>query len=121
MKKRDYIKLGVIGFVSGISCGLFASGGGLILLPSLVHFLKKDEKEARAITVFCILPMVLVSLLFYNNSDYIDWKKGIVCAVGGCIGGVIGTSILDKLKIITLKIIFVIFLIISAIVLFNRG
>ena len=50
-----------LGIVSGLICGLFASGGGLILVPAYIYILKMDEVKARATSVFSILPMVTVS------------------------------------------------------------
>ena len=58
---------------------------GMILVPAFTFILKLDEKEARATSVFCILPMVCVSSIFYFNSSYIDLKMGILCAIGGTI------------------------------------
>lgn len=65
---------------------------------------------ARATSVFAILPMVIASSFFYLKNNYIDWKIGILCAIGGIIGGYIGTKLLRKLSDKILKISFIIFL-----------
>ena len=49
----------VIGFIAGIISGLFASGGGLILVPAYVYIIKMSEEKARATSILSILPMVL--------------------------------------------------------------
>lgn len=54
--------------------------------------------------------MVLASALFYFKGNYIDWKIGILCAIGGIIGGYIGSKLLRKLSDKVLKISFIIFL-----------
>lgn len=105
----------VIGLISGIISGLFASGGGLILIPLLVNSLHLSEKEARATTIFCILPMVITTGFFYQSKNYIDWKLAIYCSIGGIIGGAVGSFILQKLKAKHLKLIFYIFLLYSGI------
>ena len=51
----------IIGFLAGLVNGLFATGGGLILVPAFVYLLKLTEQESRATSLFCILPLVLVS------------------------------------------------------------
>lgn len=94
-------------------------GGGLILLPACIYFLGLEEKEARATTIFAILPMVLASTFFYYKNNYIDWNIGIKTAIGGIIGGFVGAKLLNKINSKYLKIIFVIFLIYSAINLFK--
>ena len=35
----------VIGFIAGIISGLFASGGGLILVPAYVYIIKMSEER----------------------------------------------------------------------------
>lgn len=101
----------LIGIFAGIISGLFASGGGMILVPAFTYLLKLDEKKARGTSLFAILPMVIVTGIFYWNKNYIDWKVGIYCAIGGIIGGIIGAKLLKKLSDKVLRILFTIFLI----------
>ena len=111
MKKKEFIYIMLIGFFSGIVSGLFASGGGMILVPAFIYLLKMEEVEARATSVICILPMVVTSGIFYYTNNYIDWKIGLLCAIGGVIGGVIGAKLLNKLPDRYFKIAFIVFLI----------
>ncbi len=99
-----------IGVISGVISGLFAAGGGMIVVPALIHIFKLEDAKARATSVFAILPMVVVSGLFYYKNDYIDWNLGIKCAIGGIIGGIIGAKLLKKMSSKTLRILFIIFL-----------
>ena len=105
------IKKILLGITAGFISGLFASGGGMIVVPAFVHIFKLDEAEARATCIFAILPMVLTSGLFYYSNDFLNWSIGIKCAIGGIIGGFIGAKLLKKLSAKVLKIIFIIFLI----------
>ncbi len=57
----------------------------MILVPAFTFLLKLEEKEARATSIFCILPMVCASSIFYFNSSYIEFETGILCAIGGII------------------------------------
>lgn len=100
-----------LGIVAGFISGLFAAGGGMIVVPAFVHVFKLDEAEARATSVFAILPMVITSGLFYYNNNFVDWSIGIKCAIGGIIGGFIGAKLLKKLSDKILKILFIIFLV----------
>jgi len=105
------IKKILVGLSAGVVSGLFAAGGGMIVVPALIHLFKMEDAKARATSVFAILPMVIASGIFYYKSDYIDWNLGIKCAIGGIIGGVIGAKLLKKISARTLRILFVIFLI----------
>lgn len=111
MKKEEFLYKMLIGFFAGIVSGLFASGGGMILVPAFMYLLKMEDVESRATSVICILPMVVISGIFYYTSNYIDWKIGLFCAIGGVIGGIVGAKLLNKLPERYLKIAFTIFLI----------
>lgn len=105
------IKKIIIGLVAGIISGLFSTGGGMILVPSFIYFLNMDDVKARATTITCILPMVIATTILYAKNQYLDWNLGVMVAVGGIIGGFIGSKFLNKIPKIWLKISFIIFLI----------
>ncbi len=108
---KKYTKLSLIGFIAGLVSGFFSTGGGLILVPSFLYLLEMDSQKARGTSVFCILPMVLTSSIFYYKGNFINWKVAILCGMGGAIGGYIGAKLLKKLPEKYLKIAFTIFLI----------
>lgn len=119
IKKRNrhtkYMKNKIIGIIAGLISGLFGAGGGMILVPAFSFLNKMDEKESRATSIFCILPLVVTSFFLYFKNKYIDWNIGIKCAIGGIIGSVIGSVLLKKLNDKILKILFTIFLIYTSI------
>ena len=88
-------KIGV-GLFAGIVSGLFSAGGGMIVVPALVHIFKLEDSKARATSVFAILPMVITSGLFYYQKNYIDWNIGIKCAIGGIVGRIYRFKITKK-------------------------
>lgn len=77
------IKKSIIGLIAGIICGLFSTGGGLILVPAFINILKVEGKIARGTSIVCILPMVITTSIFYYKKQYIDWKIALLCAVRG--------------------------------------
>jgi hypothetical protein len=105
------LKKVLIGILAGIICGLFSTGGGMILVPAFIHLLGLEDSKARGTSIFCILSMVITSSFFYYKGNYIDWNTAILCAIGGAVGGYIGAKLLKKLPEKTLKIVFTIFLI----------
>lgn len=100
----------LVGFLAGLISGFFTAGGGLILVPAFVYILKMNEKTSRATSILCILPMVIVTAIFYNNSHFINWDIALKCALGGVIGAILGTKLLKKIPDKYLKITFIIFL-----------
>ena len=105
----------LICFFAGFISGFFGAGGGLILVPYLTLILKEDEVISRATTILCIFFMVFTSSFFYFNKDSIDWYLALKCAIGGIIGGIIGSKLLVNLDKKILKISFIIFLIYAGI------
>lgn len=106
----EKFKKPLIGLIAGIICGLFASGGGLILVPAFLYLLNMEDKKARGTAVFCILPMVVTSSIFYYKDNYINWKIGINCAIGGIIGGIIGAKLLKNIPTKYVRVLFTLFL-----------
>ena len=104
MMKKEFLYQLFIGIFAGIVSGLFASGGGMILVPAFIYILKMKDVEARATSVLCILPMVVTSGIFYYTNNYINWKIGMFCAI-------VGAKLLNKLPDYYLKIFFTLFLI----------
>jgi len=102
--------MALIGTVEGIICGLFASGGGLILVPAFIYLLGIEDKKARGTAVVCMLPMVITSSIFYYKGNYINWNIGVMCAIGGVIGGIIGAKLLKIIPAKYVRVIFTVFL-----------
>lgn len=101
----------VIGILAGIICGLFGTGGGMILVPAFVYMLKIEPKKARATSICCMLVMVITSSIFYYKNNYINWQIGILCAIGGITGGYLGAKVLKRVPDYILKMMFICFLI----------
>ena len=72
---RNIIKKVIIGLLAGIISGLFSTGGGMIVVPAFIYLLNMEDKKARGTSIFCILPMVVTSGIFYYKSNYM-----FVCA-----------------------------------------
>ena len=89
-------------------------GGGMILVPALVSIINLDEVKSRATAITCILFMVITSSFFYFKSDNIDWFLSLKCAIGGIIGGIIGSKLLIKMPKKYLNLFFLFFLFYSA-------
>ncbi|HXK45103.1 MAG TPA: TSUP family transporter [bacterium] len=110
-----YIKCLVIGLATGIANGLFGSGGGTIVVPSMIFLLKEDEHKAHATAILIILPLTVVSLFFYLRSGHMDWQIAWKVILGGIAGGYIGARLLNKCPENILRKIFAVFMIAAAI------
>lgn len=104
------------GFLAGIVNGLLGTGGGIILLLILRQCSGKDRKNAFAASLFCILPLSVLSLLLYIGNGSVRAgdvfvRHHIPMAAGALIGGAAGAYLLDLLKLPFVEKLFALLLI----------
>ena len=105
LKKEKIISV-IAGCVTGLINGLFGGGGGMIVVPILTSLLNCKPKSAHATALMIILPLSLVSGLFYAAFGSVDFGVGIPVTIGVVAGGVIGAFLLSKLSSKWIVIIF---------------
>ncbi|MCL2546419.1 MAG: sulfite exporter TauE/SafE family protein [Oscillospiraceae bacterium] len=102
-------KAAVIGAAAGIVNGTFGAGGGMLLVPLLIGWLKLDEKKALATSVAIILPLSALSALVHLRTgapgDISVWPF----LIGGLFGGVIAGLTFGKIKSAWLRRAFALF------------
>lgn len=84
------IKCAVSGALAGALNGFFGAGGGMLLVPLLICWVKMDERKAFATSVFIILPLCVVSAAVYLLKFGIDFLQVLPYLTGGLVGGFIG-------------------------------
>lgn len=112
---KSKVTLAIIGFIAGIVNGLCGSGGGTILVPSLVFLSKIKDHNAHATAIAVILPFTIISALIYAKSGIIDMSTTLKVTAGTITGAFIGSKLLNKLPINILRKLFGIFMIIASI------
>ncbi|HHV99526.1 MAG TPA: sulfite exporter TauE/SafE family protein [Clostridiaceae bacterium] len=112
--KRNYFRYIIIGLVTGMVNGLFGSGGGTIVVPAMVLLLDTEEHKAHASAIAIILPLAIVSAVFYISNGFVNWGITIKVIIGGMVGGFIGAKLLNKCPTNLLRKIFAMFMIIAA-------
>ena len=108
------IKLIGIGLITGIINGLFGSGGGILVVPSLVFLLGVEDYKAHATAISIILPLSIISTFIYFKNNIIKFDIALIITLGGVLGSFIGAKILKKIPISILRKIFGIVIIITA-------
>ena len=112
----------IIGFCGGVLVGLLGIGGGVILVPAMVHLLHMDQHAAQGTSLFVLLPPIgLGALLEYRKKGDVDLHGGILCAVGMLLGGYIGGKIAVPMPTIRLTQLFGAFLMFSAVLLWVKA
>jgi len=69
----------LLGIVAGILVGLLGIGGGIVLVPAMVHILHMDQHLAQGTSLFILLPPIGLGAL----RQY--WKAGTwICTPEFC-------------------------------------
>ena len=70
----------------------------MIVVPMLAFLLKMPSKNAHATAIFVILPLSLLSGLFYAAFGHFRWQVGLPVTVGVIAGGIAGALLLKKMS-----------------------
>lgn len=100
----------ILGFLAGIVSGMFGVGGGIVIVPVLVSFMKYDQKLAIGTSLAVLLPVGLPAVLRYAQANQLDWGAAVPVAVGLVLGAVVGAQISISLPSATVKRLYGLFL-----------
>ena len=111
----------LLGVAAGILVSLLGIGGGIVLVPAMVHVLHMDQHLAQGTSLLILLPPIgLGALRQYWKAGHVDLRAGIFCAVGMVFGAYLGGRIAVPLPTATLKGLFGGFLMFSAVLLWMK-
>lgn len=82
----------LIGLAAGIISGM-GIGGGAILIPALVLFVKPEQHVAQSVNLLFFIPTAVVALTIHIKHKSVDFKKGIPILLFGLGGAVLGAKI----------------------------
>jgi uncharacterized membrane protein YfcA len=86
-------------FVGGLT-GIFGVGGGFLMTPCLVIFLKVPSAVAVGTDLLVILATSSVGLLRRLGTRTVDHKLAVISSVGSVVGVLIGQQLLQYLKVL---------------------
>jgi uncharacterized membrane protein YfcA len=106
------------GLLAGLLSGLFGVGGGTVIVPLLVMFLKFDQRLAAGTSLAAIVPTATVGVISYAVHGSVAWVPAILLAVGAVIGAQIGAWLLPRISQTALRWGFVAFIVVVIVSLF---
>jgi len=105
-----------IGLTAGVFAGMFGIGGGLIIVPALLFFMKMKEFEAIGTSLAALIPPVgLLGAYEYYANGYINIKYALLIAVGLFVGAYFGARIVIGLPPLVVRRIYGTFLLVIAV------
>mgnify|MGYP003958495151 FL=1 len=112
------ITLAVVGLIVGILSSVIGLGGGFMVVPLLIY-LGRDAKLAVGTTFVFILLVAISSLIAHYRLGNVDFKTGLVLALGGILGAQIGPLVLQHVSDQNFKKIFSVLMVITAVWMFT--
>lgn len=109
-----------LGSISGLLGGLFGVGSAVIATPVLTMFFGASQVVAQGLSLAIAVPTTATTLVTYSVHGQVDWSTGIAMAIGGVLTVSYGVRAAHSLPQHILKIIFSIFVLISAALLYGQ-
>jgi uncharacterized membrane protein YfcA len=111
----------LIGLSAGIISGM-GIGGGAILIPALVLFIKPEQHIVQGVNLLFFIPTAVVALIIHIKHRNVDFSVGIPILIFGLAGAVIGSKIAMAVDGNLLRKIFGVFLLVMGLYeIFGRG
>jgi len=110
-----YLPLIAIGLAAGVLAGMFGIGGGLVIVPALLYFMKLGEVDSIGTSLAALIPPVgLLGAMEYYRHGHVNLKYALVIAAGLFLGSYFGARIILSLPPVTIRRIYAVFLAIVA-------
>jgi len=104
-----------LGLIAGFVGGLFGIGGGVVVVPGLVLWLKFSQHNASGTSVATIVASAGAALLSFAGGGSVDWQAAATITIGAVVGAAIGARILHLIPAKTLTRFFSAVLVVAAI------
>ncbi len=118
------MKLNIISFLIGLTAGVFGGlaglGGGLILIPLILHVLKLSQHQAHGTTLVAIIFTGLSGAVTYGLNGAIDLTAAALLAGASVSTASAGAHYANTLPFWKLRRAFGFFLIFCAVLLFSK-
>jgi uncharacterized membrane protein YfcA len=98
-----FLIAGIIGLVSGISSGLFGVGGGIVMVPAMIYFMKLDIKLAVGTSLAVIIPTAIMGSFKHFQMGNVDWRVALSLAPMAIVGSYGGAWLTKSIASADLK------------------
>ena len=116
-----YFGLLILGLIGGLVSSLFGIGGGVVIVPTLTLFFALNIHQAIATSLTIILPTAFIGAIFHKKFNHLNTNALKFLIPSALVGAIIGALLSNSLPADTLKIIFGIYLLITAVKIFFQN
>lgn len=104
-------------FVGAVN-GMLGAGGGMLVVPIYQKLFDMPSKRAHATAIITILPVSLISAVWYICKGVVEIKPLLLVMLGSIVGAIVGTFLLKKLKSTIVSILFYLLMFVAGIFMF---
>jgi uncharacterized protein len=108
-------KLLTVGTLAGLFSGLFGVGGGTVIVPLLVLWLRYGEREATGTSLAAIVFVAAVGAGLQGLYGNVDPVKGLLIGLPAVVGVVAGTWLQQRVSERAISIAFAGLLVVAAV------
>lgn len=103
--------LALVGLGAGVLSGIFGIGGGIVIVPALIFFMKMTPQMATGTSLGALLlPVGALGALAYYRAGNLDLRASLFVAAGLFIGAFFGAHLANMASPMVLKRLFAVFL-----------
>lgn len=102
----------LVGALAGVLAGILGVGGGIIVIPLLVHFFGMSQHEAQGTSLAMLLPPIgILAFYEYYRVGHVNLTWAMFIALGFILGGWLGGYSAQQISDPWLRRIFAVFFI----------
>jgi uncharacterized membrane protein YfcA len=105
----------LFGLVAGALGGLMGVGGGILLVPLLVHLLHAEQHEAQGTSLAFTTATALVAAFAYFREGNLDFVLAVYLTIGAVPGVLFGAALARKLTARKLRQAFGVLILVTAV------
>lgn len=86
----------IILFLIGVAAGTISGmgiGGGTILIPALVLYMKPEQHIAQSVNLLFFIPTAVIALIIHIRNKRIDFKMALPIIFFGLAGAFLGSRL----------------------------
>lgn len=112
---RRHVTPVLLGIGSGLLGGLMGVGGGIVLVPLLVHLVRMGQHEAQGTSLAFVIATALIAVIPYHGNERLDLALAAALTAGALPGVMLGSRIAARTPARTLGIAFGVFILVIAV------
>ena len=110
-------RLAVIATVAGAFSGLFGVGGGAVIVPLLILWMRYEEREATGTSLTAIPAIAAIGAAVHGIHGNVHVVEALIVGLPAIGGVVVGTAVQQRVPVRAVSAAFALLLIVSAAVL----